>query len=41
VTRRSAEKMVQAQIERIVSDQIEDIDCFVGHFPILRDPVDR
>src|SRR6516225_9323387 len=26
--------MAQAPIDRIVSDQIEDIDCFVGHLPI-------
>ena len=31
---RCAEEMVQAQIDRIVSDEIQDIDCLVGHFPI-------
>ncbi len=31
---RCAEEMAQAQIDRIVSDEIQDIDCLVGHFPI-------
>ena len=31
---RGADEMVQAQIDRIVSDEIQDIDCLVGHFPI-------
>ena len=31
---RCADEMAQAQIERIVSDEIQDIDCLVGHFPI-------
>ena len=31
---RSADEMAQAQIDRIVSDEIQDIDCLVGHFPI-------
>jgi len=31
---RYAEEMAQAQIDRIVSDEIQDIDCLVGHFPI-------
>ena len=26
--------MARAQIDRIVSDEIQDIDCLVGHFPI-------
>ena len=29
-----ADEMAQAQIDRIVSDEIQDIDCLVGHFPI-------
>jgi len=31
---RCAEEMARAQIDRIVSDEIQDIDCLVGHFPI-------
>ena len=31
---RGADEMAQAQIDRIVSDEIQDIDCLVGHFPI-------
>ena len=31
---RGADEMTQAQIDRIVSDEIQDIDCLVGHFPI-------
>jgi len=31
---RDAEEMTQAQIDRIVSDEIQHIDCLVGHFPI-------
>src|SRR4030095_1721892 len=31
---RGAAEMTQAQIDRIVSDEIQDIDCLVGHFPI-------
>ena len=31
---RYAEEMTQAQIDRIVSDEIQHIDCLVGHFPI-------
>jgi hypothetical protein len=31
---RRAEEMTQAQIACIVSDEIQDIDCLVGHFPI-------
>ncbi len=31
---RGADEMEQAQIDRIVSDEIQDIDCLVGHFPI-------
>jgi Sulfotransferase family len=31
---RHAEEMTQAQIDRIVSDEIQHIDCLVGHFPI-------
>jgi Sulfotransferase family len=31
---RRAEEMTQAQIDRIVSDEMQDIDCLVGHFPI-------
>jgi hypothetical protein len=31
---RCAEEMAQAQIDRIVSDEIQNIDCLVGHFPI-------
>jgi hypothetical protein len=31
---RNANEMVPSQIDRIVSDQIQDIDCLVGHFPI-------
>ena len=30
---RHAEEMTQAQIDRIVSDEIQHIDCLVGHFP--------
>ncbi|HZR04907.1 MAG TPA: sulfotransferase family 2 domain-containing protein [Candidatus Udaeobacter sp.] len=28
------EEMAQAHIDRIVSDEIQDIDCLAGHFPI-------
>src|SRR6266404_4826938 len=31
---RCAEEMARAQIDRIVSNEIQDIDCLVGHFPI-------
>jgi hypothetical protein len=31
---RGAREMTQAQIDRIVSHEIKDIDCLVGHFPI-------
>ena len=31
---RCAEEMAQVEIDRIVSDEIQDIDCLVGHFPI-------
>ncbi|HEX9425683.1 MAG TPA: sulfotransferase family 2 domain-containing protein [Pyrinomonadaceae bacterium] len=31
---RRAEEMAQAQIDRIISGEIQDIDCLVGHFPI-------
>jgi hypothetical protein len=31
---RGADEMTQAQIDRIVSNEIQDIDCLVGHFPI-------
>jgi hypothetical protein len=31
---RGADEMAQAQIDRIVSDEIQDIDCLVGHFHI-------
>jgi Sulfotransferase family len=31
---RGADEMEQAQIDRIVSDEIQNIDCLVGHFPI-------
>jgi hypothetical protein len=31
---RNADEMAQAQIDRIVSDEIQGIDCLVGHFPI-------
>jgi Sulfotransferase family len=31
---RGADEMAQAQIDRIVSNEIQDIDCFVGHFSI-------
>ena len=31
---RAADEMAQAQIDRIVSAEIQEIDCLVGHFPI-------
>jgi hypothetical protein len=31
---RGADEMAQAHIDHIVSDEIQDIDCLVGHFPI-------
>jgi hypothetical protein len=31
---RSVDETAQAQIDRIVSDEIQDINCLVGHFPI-------
>src|SRR4030095_12486893 len=31
---RGAAEMTQAQIDRIVLDEIQNIDCLVGHFPI-------
>ena len=31
---RGADKIAQPQIDRIVSDEIQDIDCLVGYFPI-------
>src|ERR1043166_2722720 len=29
-----ADETTQAHIDRIVADEIQDIDCLVGHFPI-------
>ena len=31
-----ADETTQAQIDRIVADEIQDVDCLVGHFPIHR-----
>ena len=31
---RGGDETAQAEIDRVVSDEIQDIDCLVGHFPI-------
>jgi hypothetical protein len=31
---RGAGEMVQAQIDRVVAEEIQDFDCLAGHFPI-------
>jgi hypothetical protein len=31
---RDADEMTQPQIDRIVSDELRNIDCLVGHFPV-------